>query len=70
MRGRRGGPCNIPQGAEANTAVPGYSPATITVVIGVNNTVQWTNNDVAPHTVTASSVRQEPKFDSGDMNTR
>jgi len=56
---------SIPQGSEVNTAGPGYAPATITVVIGVNNTVQWTNNDVAPHTVTAV----DKNFDSGEMNT-
>jgi plastocyanin len=28
-----------------------FSPRNVTVVIGVNNTVEWTNNDVAAHTV-------------------
>ncbi|MDA4132985.1 MAG: hypothetical protein OK454_07655, partial [Thaumarchaeota archaeon] len=28
----------------------------ITVVVGVNNTVEWTNNDTASHTVTPSNV--------------
>jgi plastocyanin len=42
----------------------GYSPPTITVVIGVNNTVQWVNNDTAPHTVTAT----DRSFDSGNLN--
>ncbi|MDG7006880.1 MAG: cupredoxin domain-containing protein [Nitrososphaerota archaeon] len=43
---------------------PYYSPPTITVVIGVNNTVTWVNNDDVPHTVTAS----DGSFNSGDMN--
>jgi len=30
-----------------------YSPANITVVIGVNNTVVWTNHDTTSHTVVA-----------------
>jgi plastocyanin len=30
-----------------------FSPEPVTVVIGVNNTVTWVNNDSAPHTVTA-----------------
>ena len=30
----------------------GFAPASITVVIGVNNTVVWTNDDQAVHTVT------------------
>jgi plastocyanin len=42
----------------------GYDPDNITVVIGVNNTVIWTNNDNEPHTVTASNG----SFDSGNMN--
>jgi plastocyanin len=42
----------------------GYNPDNITVVIGVNNTVIWTNNDNGPHTVTAS----DGSFDSGNMN--
>ena len=33
----------------------GFSPATITLVMGVNNTVVWTNEDSAVHTVTGSS---------------
>jgi len=33
----------------------GFSPATITLVMGVNNTVVWTNEDSAVHTVTPSS---------------
>ncbi len=38
----------------------GFSPAIITIVIGHNNTVYWTNNDTAIHTATDQSV-----FDSG-----
>jgi len=30
-----------------------FSPANITVVLGVNNTVVWTNNDSTEHTVVA-----------------
>jgi plastocyanin len=33
----------------------GYSPLTITVVIGKNNTVVWTSLDSAVHTVTGTS---------------
>jgi plastocyanin len=35
-----------------NTA---FSPDTVTVVIGVNNTVSWTNNDNVIHTVVGDS---------------
>lgn len=41
-----------------------YLPWTVTVVVGTNNTVVWTNNDVAPHTVTA----KDGSFNSGNMN--
>ena len=55
---------SIPAGAGTNTSSTGYSPGTITVVIGVNNTVEWVNNDDAPHTVTAANR----VFDSWNMN--
>lgn len=52
--------------------VPGtaitYSPQNITVVIGVNNTVQWTNMDTAPHTVT-SRPGDPTSFNSGAIGT-
>lgn len=52
--------------------VPGtpitFSPQNVTVIIGVNNTVQWTNLDTAPHTVT--SVAGSPtSFNSGAIAT-
>jgi len=37
-----------------------FNPGPVTVVIGVNNTVTWTNEDAVTHTVTA---------DSGSFNT-
>lgn len=54
---------SIQPGSAVNTTKTYYSPPTITVVIGVNNTVTWINNDNAPHTVTDTGV-----FDSGNMN--
>ncbi|MHB8566496.1 MAG: cupredoxin domain-containing protein [Nitrososphaerales archaeon] len=59
-----GTPVSIAQGAASNENTPGFTPATITVVIGVNNTVTWTNNDSAPHTVTAD----DGSFSSGNMD--
>jgi plastocyanin len=38
----------------------GYSPLTITVVIGHNNTVVWKNNDTAFHTATSVSGDPAP----------
>ena len=54
---------SIIPGAGANTSSKGFSPATVTVVVGVNNTVVWTNNDTSPHTVTAN----DGSFESGNM---
>jgi plastocyanin len=53
---------SILNGAASNTSSPGFSPTTIVVVIGVNNTITWTNNDTAAHTVTDVGV-----FDSGNL---
>jgi nitrite reductase (NO-forming) len=55
---------SILSGSATGSSSTGYSPDTITVVIGVNNTVVWTNNDSSPHTVTAL----DKSFDSGNMN--
>ncbi|MHB2035250.1 MAG: cupredoxin domain-containing protein [Nitrososphaerales archaeon] len=55
---------SIEYGSAANTTSTYYSPPTITVVIGVNNTVTWVNNDIAPHTVTAD----DGSFNSGNLN--
>jgi plastocyanin len=55
---------SIVQGSGANASIAqSYSPDPVTVVIGVNNTVTWVNNDSAPHTVTAN----DGSFDSGNM---
>lgn len=55
---------SIDPGSGTNVNLPGFTPTDLTVVIGVNNTVEWTNNDVMPHTVTA----RDGSFDSGNMN--
>lgn len=53
----------ILNGAASNTKSPGFSPANITLVIGVNNTVTWVNNDTAVHTATET----DKGFNSGDI---
>ncbi|MDG6905907.1 MAG: cupredoxin domain-containing protein [Nitrososphaerota archaeon] len=54
----------------SGSAVPGtlitFSPQNVTVIIGYNNTVEWTNNDTAAHTVT-SSPGDPASFNSGIM---
>ena len=57
------GPTVIPTGFVSilsGSQTPGttitFSPQNITVIINQNNTVQWTNNDQAPHTVTSQSI--------------
>ncbi len=54
----------IPSGAASNTNSPGYSPNVFTVMIGMNSTVTWVNNDSAPHTVTA----RDGSFNSGNLD--
>ena len=57
---------SIPNGAGMQM-VPGnmyYSPQTLAVVLGVNNTVTWVNNDDTPHTVTST----DGSFNSGNLN--
>ncbi len=60
----------VPEAAAAPSTVNvtiknfSFNPATISVVIGVNNTVTWTNADGVPHTVTG----YYGSFDSGILN--
>lgn len=55
---------SIQLGSAANTTSVYYSPPSIVVVVGKNNTVTWINNDNAPHTVTAD----DGSFNSGNLN--
>jgi plastocyanin len=52
----------MPQGVGSNTQLT-FSPETVTLVIGVNNTLSFINKDTAVHTVTAT----DRSFDSGDI---
>ena len=45
-----------------------FAPATLSIVIGVNNTVEWINNDTSAHTVTSKTVPAgATSFDSGNL---
>ncbi|MGI0091788.1 MAG: cupredoxin domain-containing protein [Nitrososphaerales archaeon] len=58
----------MPSGVGSSQSL-NFLPANITVVIGVNNTVIWTNNDTTVHTVQSKSVPNgASSFDSKDMN--
>jgi plastocyanin len=52
----------IPEGSSQSTAERNnFEPAIIRVVIGVNNTVQWVNQDVLLHSVRADD-QGDPDF--------
>lgn len=55
---------NIEAGAGSNPNSFGFNPSAITVTIGINNTVLWTNDDTVPHTVTSDNGT----FSSGNLN--
>jgi plastocyanin len=59
---------SIYNGSGNSANPPGYTPDTITLVIGVNNTVTWTNNDSVHHTVTSTGAPSGGLFNSGNMN--
>jgi plastocyanin len=60
---------NMPSGVATNKSL-NFLPTVITLVIGVNNSVTWTNGDGAPHTVTATSVPSGAStFNSGNLNS-
>jgi plastocyanin len=56
-------------GSSNSANPPGYKPDTITVVIGTNNSVTWTNDDSAAHTATSTSAPPGTCFDSGNMGS-
>lgn len=59
---------NIPNGVGTIQTL-NFSPTTITVVVGTNNTIKWINQDSIAHTVTSTSVPSGANsFDSGTLN--
>jgi plastocyanin len=59
---------SIYSGSGNSANPPGYAPDSITLVIGVNNTVTWTNDDSVHHTVTTNAAPPGGSFNSGNMN--
>jgi predicted lipoprotein with Yx(FWY)xxD motif/plastocyanin len=60
---------SILNGAGVNQASPGYSPASLTLVVGINATVIWTNNDSTSHTVTSNAYPAGAQsYRSGNMS--
>jgi plastocyanin len=58
----------ILSGAGGGASHTGFSPDSLTVVVGVNNTITWTNDDTVAHTVTSLSVPVgATAFDSGQL---
>jgi plastocyanin len=49
-------PISILKGSSKPASTQWFAPQNATVVIGVNNTLFWTNEDTAPHTVTSVTV--------------
>jgi plastocyanin len=58
---------SIISGAYNQANAPGYNPDKVTLVLGVNSTVVWKNNDSVHHTVTTSSAPSGASFSSGDI---
>ncbi len=58
----------IPPGTGLNQSL-NFSPTTLKVIVGVNNTITWTNRDLVQHTVTSTSVPAGANtFDSGTFS--
>ena len=59
----------MPNGVGTNHSL-NFSPDNITVVIGVNNTVTWINDDSVQHTVTSQNIPTGARvINSGPMNS-
>jgi plastocyanin len=58
----------LPAGVGSSQSL-NFAPSTIKVVIGVNNTIVWSDQDSTPHHVVSVSVPSgASSFDSGVMN--
>jgi plastocyanin len=58
----------IPNGASDAQLRKNFEPSIITVVIGVNNTVRWINNDTVPSSVTADNTGEDRAFEAATQS--
>jgi plastocyanin len=54
----------IPEGSSYSESGRNFTPETITVMIGVNNTVVWVNQDTVPGSVIANDQSDPDFFDA------
>jgi plastocyanin len=54
----------IPEGSSVPENGSNFTPQTLTVMVGVNNTVVWVNQDVVPSTVIADNEGDPDFFDA------
>src|SRR6266850_2337903 len=63
-------PISIVKGSGKPTSTEWFAPQNATVLIGVNNTLFWTNDDASPHTVTSVNIPPgAATFNSGIIST-
>jgi plastocyanin len=58
----------MPSGSASNQFVT-FSPATVTVVLGINNTVEWYNLDRATHAVVFTQVPAGSNFTAASLSS-
>jgi len=58
---------SILKGSSTDQSSTGYKPDNVTVIVGANNTVTWTNNDVVGHLVTFTSIPGGATVSSSDL---
>jgi len=58
---------SIPKGSSTDQSSPGYRPDNVTLVVGANNTVTWTNNDAVGHIVTFTSIPSGAVVPNSDL---
>ena len=58
---------SILKGSSTDQSSLGYTPDNATIVVGANNTVTWTNNDVVGHIVTFTSMPNGASVPNSDL---